>query len=124
MERRQDGEDRRKIERFSSPPVRLHFRQINIFIHFLTILCFCGALYNIFHGIRLGTPVEITFGVFMAVIFGMLAAALYGYSVAIQAFLTNESISNLDRAMEKQSALWFLIFVLTLIYTIVYFIFG
>jgi hypothetical protein len=60
----------------------------------------------------------------MAVMFGLITVALYSYSLAIQEFLNNESLSNLDRAMERQSVFWFLVFVLSFLYTIVYFIFG
>jgi hypothetical protein len=124
VERRQDNDDRRKIERFSSPPVRAHYRQINIFIHFLTLLSFAAGVFHLGRGFYIGQPREVTMGVFMAVLAFVLTYFLFAYGKSLSDYLANESLGNLDRATEKQVALWFVISFLTVAYTLVYFIFG
>ncbi len=123
MDRRQE-EDQRKTERFSSPPIREHFRQINICVRFLYVLTFSGSGFCLVRGIALGGAVDISFGFFMAFIFGLFTAFLYRYSSAINDYLHNESIGNLDKAMERQSVFWMISAFMSVIWTLVYFVFN
>lgn len=123
MDRRQE-EDRRKVDRFSSPPIREHFRQINICVRFLTVLTFGGSVFCIVRGVATGGAVEISFGIFMGFIFALLTAFLYRYSVAIHDYLYNESVNNLDKAMERQSVFWIVTTFMAVVWTLVYFVFS
>lgn len=123
MDRRQD-DDRRKVDRFSSPPIREHFRQINICARFLFVLTFAGAIFALVRGFSLGGAVEISFGFFLAFIFTLLTVFLYRYSVAIQDYLYNESLGNLDKAMERQSVFWMVTAFMSVVWTLVFFVFN
>jgi hypothetical protein len=125
LERRHEQkEDRRKIERFTNPPVRSHFRQIHIIINFLTLLSFAGGVYHLARGFYHGDSDNIVMGVFMSVLAFVVTTFMFRYGTALRDYLSNESLGNLDRAMETQSALWFVIAFMSGIYTVIYFIFG
>ena len=97
---------------------------MQIFVNFLTVLAFSAGVYHLFLGFYHGHPDTVTMGVFMAILAFVLTYFLFGYGRSLQDYLANESLGNLDRAMEKQAALWFVIFFLATIYTVVYFVFG
>jgi hypothetical protein len=121
---RKQEEDRRKTERFSSPPIREHFRQINICVRFVFVLTFAGAIFCLVRGFSLGGAEEISFGFFMAFVFGLLTTFLYRYSSGIHDYLYNESIGNLDKAMERQAVFWMIATFMAVIWTLVYFVFN
>ena len=123
MDRRAE-EDRRKIERFTSPPVREHFKQIKICVRLFSVITFGGVNYSLINGVLSRSPADLTFGFFMAFIFTLLTAFLHRYASSISDYLENESIYNLDRAMERQSILWIVSMFLAIMWTVVYFVFN
>lgn len=126
MDRREDSDDRRKVERISSPPVREHFKQISMCLRFLLVLTFAGAVYSVARGfVQAGaTAVDTSFGLFMGFIFGFITVLLFRYATAIQEYLATESVGNLDKVMERQSIFWIAISFLTLIWVIAFFIYS
>jgi hypothetical protein len=123
VDRRQE-EDRRTTERYSSPPIREHCRQINICLRFLLLLAFAASIFCLVRGFSVGGVEEISLGVFLASIFGVVAAFIYRYSVALSAYLHHESVANLDRAMERQAVFWMVASFMSVIFTLVYFVFN
>lgn len=87
-------------------------------------MTFSACVYCLVRGFSIGGVEEISLGFFLAFIFGILTAFLYRYSVAINAYLYNESVANLDRAMERQSVFWIMAVFVAIIWTIVYFVFN
>lgn len=123
MERRNDSDDRRKIERFTNPPVRSHFRQTQILINIMSLFAFSAGIFQLGRGFYYGMPETVTMGVFKSVLAFVVTVFLIRYGKALTNYLANESMGSLDRAMESQAALWFIIFFLTIIYGITYFVF-
>jgi len=124
VERRQDQEDRRKIERFSNPPVRSHFKQLHILVTYLLVIAFSAGVFHLARGFYFFSPEAISMGVFMAILAFVLTAFMYRYRVALGDYLAKESLGSLDRAMESLAALFFVIAFLATIYSLTYFIFG
>jgi hypothetical protein len=124
LERREKSDDRRKIERFTNPPVRSHFKQIHLFINFLTVFTFSTGVYHVAMGFYKGDSGSVVMGIFMGIMAFVVTTFMFRYSRALKDYLANESLGNLDRAMETQSGLWFVIAFMTIIYTIVYFVFA
>lgn len=123
MDRRAE-EDRRKIERFTSPPIREHFRQIKVCVRLFSIITFAAVIYSLISGVLSQSPADLTFGFFMAFVFALLTAFLHRYALSISEYLANESIYNLDRSMERQSILWIVGIFLAIMWVIVYFVFN
>ena len=123
MERRQE-EDRRKVERFSSPPVREQMRQIGMCLRFLSVLTFSAFAYSLVRGFLSGTSTDVTFGVFVAFVFGCLTIVMHRYAAAIKDFLFNESVGNLEKAKERESVFWIVLCFLALISTVSFFLYA
>ncbi len=95
-------------------------------LRFLLVLTFAGAVYSVVRGfVEAGsTAVDTSFGLFMGFIFGFVTVLLYRYAAAIQDYLVNESLGNLDKVMERQSIFWIATSFLTLVWVIAFFIYS
>jgi hypothetical protein len=118
-----NSDDRRKIERITSPQMRIHFQQIRWVMLFLAILMVGSSIYNFIGGVAgslssSGSVLEFSTGLFMGVIFFILAFVFWRYHHSIKLFLENESASNLDRMMERQTISWIVISLFSLLYVI------
>lgn len=114
-----NSDDRRKIERITSPQMKIHFQQIRWVMLFLAILMVGSSIYNLVSGIMAGGSVlEFSSGFFVGVIFFTLAFVFWRYHHSIKLFLENESASNLDRMMERQTISWIVISLFSLLYVI------
>ncbi|MEK6555119.1 MAG: hypothetical protein AABZ31_07765 [Bdellovibrionota bacterium] len=122
MDRRQE-EDRRKVERFSSPPVREHLRQIAMCLRFLSVLTFSGEAYGLVKGVLSGISVDVAFGVFTAFVFGCITVLMHRYAAGIKDYLFNESVGNLEKAMERQAMFWIVLCFLALIGVVGFFVY-
>lgn len=119
-EQRKSANDRRIIERVSSPHMRLHLKQIRWSLLILTIVSGASALYFFSTG---NGVTEISYGVFVGIMFLVISSLIWRYYKSILLFVENESASNLDSTMEKQSTLWMAITFFSIVYTISYFLF-
>lgn len=88
------------------------------------VLCFLAGVYHLSRGIYIGESESIAMGIFLATMAFVVTTYLFKYSSALKDYLTKESLGSLDRAMETLSALWFVVVFLSVIYTVVYFIFD
>jgi hypothetical protein len=118
--RRQDSKDRRIIERVTSPHMISHMRQMRWIMLFLTIIMGAAGIYNISTVSKL---TEMTFGLFLGIVFFTLATACWRYYSSMLLYLENESSSNLDRVMERQLLLWLTIAFFATVYGVVHLIF-
>lgn len=114
-DRRHDADDRRIIERFSSPHMNSHLKQMRWVLLFLILLSGGAAIYN---GITAVTRTGISYNVFCVVKFFTLALLFWRYYSSILLFLENESSSNLDRMMERQIIAWIAIGFFSSIYAV------
>jgi len=62
-------------------------------------------------------------GLFLGVIFFTLGFVLWRYHQSIKLFLENESTSNLDRMMERQTISWIVLSLFSLLYVVIFFVF-
>ena len=122
MDRRQD-DDRRKVERFSNPPIREHLRQIAMCLRFLSVLSFSAGAYALIKGVLSGISVDVAFGVFTAFVFGAVTILMYRYAAGIKDYLFNESVGNLEKASERQAMFWIVLCFLSLIAVIGFFVY-
>jgi hypothetical protein len=100
--------------------MRGHLKQIRWCLLFLTILLGCAAGYNL---VRSTSVTEMSHGIFLGIVFFISAAVVWRYYQAVMLFLENESASNLDRTMERQSICWITLSFFGLLYVAVHFIF-
>lgn len=119
-QRRKENEDRRVIERVSSPHMRIHLSQLRWCLLFMTCLLAAAAIYNI---LNIQSLTALSSNLILAISFIVLAALVWRYYSLVLFFLENESSSNLDRVMETQSITWFGIAFFTVFFACVYFIF-
>ncbi|MEQ1664857.1 MAG: hypothetical protein ABL927_05725 [Bdellovibrionales bacterium] len=118
-----NSDDRRKIERITSPQMKIHFQQIRWVMLFLAFLMIGSSIFNLVSGISSGimaggSVLEFSSGFFVGVIFFTLAFVFWRYHHSIKLFLENESASNLDRMMERQTISWIVISLFSLLYVI------
>jgi hypothetical protein len=122
MDRRQD-DDRRKVERFSNPPIREHLRQIAMCLRFLSVLSFSAGAYVLVKGLMSGISSNVAFGVFTACVFAVFTVLMHRYAAGIKDYLGNESVGNLEKASERQAMLWIVLCFLAVIMCIGFFIY-
>lgn len=105
MDRRAE-EDRRKVDRFSHPQIQVHFRQTQFCLRFLVILTAIGAVFSVVKGLATGQSQDFAFGVFLATLLTCVLVLLHRYHIGIRDYLTNESVGNLDKVIERQFQFW------------------
>ena len=118
-QRRKKEDDRRVIERVSSPHMRLQYEHMRWLLLFLTLVFGGIAIFNL---ISVSTVTEFTHGALTAVIFVILSVLMFRYYNAVLLFLANESSSNLDRTLERQATCWIAISFFVVIYITKYFV--
>ncbi len=108
-ERRSDNpaEDRRKIERFSNAAVVQNFGQIRNFTYAIMAIAFFKGVFHLYTGVSEGTPESLTYAIIAAILLFFMTGFLLRYSSALSAYLKNESVGNLERALEHQTQLFF-----------------
>lgn len=114
-DRRHELDDRRIIERFSSPHMNSHLKQLRWVLLFFTLFAGGAAIYNIVTAITL---TGISYNVFCVFKFFTLGILFWRYYASVLLFLENESSSNLDRMMERQIVTWLAIAFFSAIYAV------
>jgi hypothetical protein len=119
-QRRKENDDRRVIERISNPHMRVHFQQLRWSLLFMVGFFAAIAVYNVVNA----NSIEI-FAQRLVVISAcvLLVIFLFRFYQAVMMFLENESSSNLDRVLERQSITWILIVFCAVISAAIHFIF-
>lgn len=100
--------------------MRVHLQQIRWCLLYATILFGAAGIYNLTGG---GNVQEVAHGLFLGVVFFVLAAIVWNYYKAILLYLNNESSSNLDRAMERQLIFWVASSLFASLYAVIHFVF-
>ncbi|MCB0349686.1 MAG: hypothetical protein KDD38_00800 [Bdellovibrionales bacterium] len=118
--RRKESDDRRVIERVSSPHMRVHLNQLRSCLLFMTFFLSATAIYNI---ANISSFTEFSIQSILAITCIVLAVLVFRYYRLVLFFLDNESSSNLDRVLGIQSITWFALAFFAVFYASVYFIF-
>lgn len=123
MERRNIPEERRKIPRFSDPVVKDYTRQVKSMTAVFCLLTFITAVFKLYVGVVAGTAMAISYALFVSVIFILLTVFSYRYYQSLKDYIENESVTNLNRSMERLSLLLVLLCFCYVLYAVVYAIF-
>ncbi|OFZ16930.1 MAG: hypothetical protein A2Z20_09500 [Bdellovibrionales bacterium RBG_16_40_8] len=118
--RRQDSDDRRIIDRVSNPHIRMHMGQLKWCLLIMTIICGGASLYNV---IRAFLRASMSYSIILSIVFFIIAFVIWRYYQAVLLFLQNESVSNLDRLLERQSIVWVATVFFSVVFSAVFFIF-
>ncbi len=100
------GSDRRIIERFSNPRVSRDFELIKLWVRGMAFLILAGAIGNLVAALISVEPIAIAYEAFFSVFMLIFAVLLLKYAHAINLFLTNESVTNLEQSIELQLDFW------------------
>lgn len=123
MERRGADDERRKIPRFSDPVVKDYTRQVKTMMAVLCLLTFITAVYKLYVGVVVGTGKALSYALFVSVIFFLLTTFSFRYYQSLNDYIANESVTNLNRSMERLSLFLVLLCFCYILYAVVYAIF-
>jgi hypothetical protein len=124
VDRRKDPEDRRKIERFTFPPVRSHFQQTRRLVLVLAAFGSIAGVWFLARGVYSGDPGAIALSLLPAILSFMLAFVFFRYGRTLKIYLDTESLGSLDRAMEAQASLWLIVVFMIVVYQAIVWLFG
>lgn len=114
-----EGSERRMIERISEPRVKDQYGQIRLWVNLIAGLAVGTAVLDL--GFTFAREAShITQAVFETVFLLLFASLLFQYSWAIGRFTQNESVSNLNLAVEKQLAFWKTLGIFLSLFLVVY----
>lgn len=104
-ESRPGGDDRRKIARFQNSSVKNNFIYLRRWMLGFLVLSLIAGISTIVSGMLHGAT-EFTRYLFIATFFFLAAIPFFQYSKAIQFYIDNESVTNLEGLSEKEVILW------------------
>lgn len=117
-----DKKDRRLIERFTHPQIYIYFRQMRVWLRIIFVTCVIAAVVHVSYGFYIGVR-GIGSGVFVGFVLILIATLLYRMEFAIGLYLYNESVSNLEKTIECQLAIWVCMGILSVVFFIVSIVF-
>lgn len=100
------GEDRRIIERLSNPRITEDFKHIQKWVRGMGLMILAGAAGKFLAALLQVEPMVIAYEAFFTVFMVIFAVLLFKYAYAIDLFLKNESVTNLETATERQHDFW------------------
>ena len=117
-DRRNQGRDRRIIERFSDTRVREGMMQIRFWIRVVFGLLVAIAMVRLAYGAYRGAQF-ITHSIFDSTFLAIYASTIYQYDRSIGLYLENESVSNFERTVDRQRNIWMVFSILSGLYLLV-----
>jgi ribosomal protein S19 len=117
-DRRGEKRDRRIIERFSDSRVRQGMMQIRFWVRIvvgiLATLMMVRLVFGVYSGVK-----HLPAALFDATILAIFIAQFWYYLHSIGIYLTNESVNNFEKTVDRQRSIWMVFCILTILYLII-----
>ncbi|MCB0366825.1 MAG: hypothetical protein H6624_06935 [Bdellovibrionaceae bacterium] len=117
-DRRNQGRDRRIIERFSDSRVRDGMMQIRFWIRIVFGILVAIAMVRLSYGVYRGVQ-YVTHAIFDGTFLAIYASTIYQYDRSIGIYLENESVNNFEKTVDRQRTIWMVFSILSALYLLV-----